>query len=99
MTATRDIPVVGGLIRRNLVVIRYHGRRSGTTYETPVNFRRSGDRIVIGVMAADSKQWWRNFTGDGGPITLLDLDGRDRTGHAVATRGDGGVRVTVQLDS
>ena len=38
----------------------------------------------------DAKNWWRNFLGDGGPITLLDLDGRDRTGHAVANSDDRG---------
>ncbi|MBW8712368.1 MAG: hypothetical protein JF631_15640, partial [Mycobacterium sp.] len=51
------------------------------------------------VMSPDNKTWWRNFLGDGGPITLLKLDGQDRTGHAVANRdADGRVKVTVQLD-
>ena len=68
-----------------MVVIRYIGRRSGKSFETPVNYRRSGDKIVIRVMSPDSKNWWRNFTGDGGPITLVKFDGADRTGHAVAT--------------
>jgi hypothetical protein len=47
----------------------------------------------------DKKTWWRNFLGDGGPITLLGLDGSDRVGHAVATRDTGGgVSVAVTLD-
>ena len=44
----------------------------------------------------DAKQWWRNFLGTGGPISL-NLDGVDRAGHAVASRDDRG-RVTVTVD-
>ena len=47
-------------------------------------------------MTPDSKTWWRNFTEEGGPITLVGLDGADRTGHAVAHRDDRG-RVTVRV--
>ncbi len=94
-----DVPLVGGLIRRGLTEIRYVGRRSGTTFELPVGYRRSGAAIVIPVGMPDRKNWWRNFLGEGGAITLLGLDGRDRTGHAVARRDDRGrVSVTVTLD-
>ncbi len=94
-----DMPVLGRLMHRSLVVIRYSGRRSGRTFQTPVNYRRSGDEVVIRVMAPDSKTWWRNFTGEGGAITLLGLDGADRTGHAIAARDERGrVSVTVHLD-
>ena len=94
-----DAPVVGALLRRSMVVIRYQGRRSGKTFQTPVNFRKAGDDLVIRVMAPDSKNWWRNFTGPGGSITLVDFDGGDRAGHAVARRDERGrVTVTVRLD-
>ncbi len=94
-----DAPVVGPLVRRGLIKIRYVGRRSGKTIQTPVGYRRSGDRIAIGVMSPDSKTWWRNFLGEGGPITLLNFDGADRTGHAIASRDEKGrVNVAVRLD-
>ncbi|MFG1932925.1 hypothetical protein ACGFK1_20120 [Mycobacterium sp. NPDC048908] len=93
-----DAPILGPLVRRGVINIRYVGRRSGKTIQTPVGYRRSGDRIVINVMSPDNKTWWRNFLGDGGPITLLRLDGQDRTGHAIASRDDKGrVKVVVQL--
>jgi hypothetical protein len=96
--ALLDAPVLGRIVRRGLVKIRYVGRRSGKTVELPVGYRRSGDDIIIGVAAPDAKTWWRNFLGDGGPITLLGLDGRDRIAHAIATRDDQGrVSVTVKL--
>jgi hypothetical protein len=93
-----DAPLVGPLVRRGLINIRYVGRRSGKTVQTPVGYRRSGDTIVINVMSPDNKTWWRNFLGEGAPLTLLKLDGADRTGHAVASRdAEGRVKVAVQL--
>jgi hypothetical protein len=95
-----NAPVLGGLVRRGLINIRYVGRRSGKTFETPIGYRRSGETVTIRVTSPDAKSWWRNFLGEGGPITLLRLDGRDRTGHAVAVRDDRGrVSVVVNLDS
>ncbi len=92
-----DVPLVGNIVGRNLVVISYVGRRSGKTFSIPVNYRRVGDEIVIRVGLPDAKNWWRNFLGDGGPIALR-LNGANRTGHAVATRDDRGrVTVTVKL--
>jgi hypothetical protein len=92
-----DVPLLGNVVRRNLVIISYVGRRSGKTFTIPVNYRRVGDEFVIRVGLPDAKNWWRNFLG-GGPITLR-LNGTDRTGHAVATRDDQGrVTVTVKLD-
>jgi hypothetical protein len=98
--ATRLInaPLVGGLVRRGLITIRYVGRRSGKTFELPVGYRRRDDTIVIGVSMPDGKAWWRNFLGDGEQIVLVGLDGRDQSGHAVAHRDDRGrVSVTVKL--
>lgn len=94
-----DAPVLGGVVRRGMIVIRYQGRRSGKTFELPVGYRRSDGAIKIGVAMPDSKQWWRNFLGAGGSITLLNFDGADRTGHAVAHRDvRGRVSVSVRLD-
>ncbi|AMO61458.1 nitroreductase/quinone reductase family protein [Mycolicibacterium phlei] len=93
-----EAPILGRFARRSMIRIRYTGRRTGRVVETPVAYRRSGDEITIHVMAPDKKVWWRNFTGDGGPLTLLNLDGRDQTGHAVAHRdAQGRVAVTVTL--
>ena len=48
------------------------------------------------VALPDQKQWWRNFDGDGGELTVL-LDEQDRNGHAVAARVGKQVRVDVTL--
>jgi hypothetical protein len=92
------VPLLGSVIRRRLIPIRYVGRRSGKTFETPVAYSRRGDEVTIVVAFADQKSWWRNFLGDGGTITLVGLDGADRSGHAVAVRDSAGrVEVKVRL--
>ncbi|MGW3993597.1 hypothetical protein ACWEF6_08925 [Amycolatopsis sp. NPDC004772] len=97
--ALRTSPRWGSLVRRHLTQVTYTGRRSGRTFSTPVGYRRAGDVVTIGVRLPDAKSWWRNFTGDGAPLTL-DLDDTTRTGHAVARRDPRGrVTVTVRLDN
>ena len=91
-----NAPVVGPLVRRSTVVVRYTGRRSGKTVQTPLSYRRRDHSVVIRVMAPESKTWWRNFLGDGAQLTLVNFDGADRTGHAVARRDERG-RVTVTV--
>ena len=97
VTALTNSPRFGRFIRRNITMITYTGRRSGRTFSIPVAYRRSGDEIQIAANMPDAKTWWRNFLGDGAPVTL-DLDRTQRTGHAVAQPDENGhVTVTVQL--
>jgi hypothetical protein len=84
-----------GLVNRNIVMLSYTGRRSGRRFSTPVAYRRTGDEITIAANLPETKTWWRNFLGEGGPLTL-QLDGTERTGHAVAQRDEKG-RVTVNV--
>ncbi|HWC78652.1 MAG TPA: hypothetical protein VG756_01695 [Pseudonocardiaceae bacterium] len=94
----RTSPRWGRAISKRFTTVTYTGRRSGRTFSTPVAFRRTGDTVTIDVKLPDAKNWWRNFTGDGGPI-FLELGGSDRSGHAIAHRDDNGrVKVIVQLD-
>lgn len=85
----------GGLMNRNIVIVGYTGRRSGRSFSIPVAYRRTGDEITITANLPESKTWWRDFLGDGGPVTL-ELDGAQRVGHAVAERNEKG-RVTVHV--
>ncbi|MFS8101432.1 nitroreductase family deazaflavin-dependent oxidoreductase [Lentzea alba] len=95
MVALRDAPIVGKLVRKGITVVSYTGRRSGRTFTTPVGYRRKGDQVEIQVMMPDAKTWWRNFNGEGGPLTL-ELDGAEKVGHATSHRDDRG-RVTVRV--
>ncbi len=88
----------GGFLRGSITTITYVGRRSGKTISLPIGYRRAGEEITIAIAMPDAKSWWRNFLGQGAPLTI-ELDGAQRSGHAVAHRDDRGrVSVTVQLD-
>ena len=87
-------PRFGAALRRSITTITYTGRRSGRTFSIPVAYRRRGDEIEIVPNMPDAKTWWRNFLGDGAPMSLT-LDGIEHSGHAVAHRDENG-RVTVR---
>jgi hypothetical protein len=88
-------PRLGALLRRSITTISYTGQRSGRTFSIPVAYRRRGDEIEIGANMPDAKTWWRNFLGDGAPMSLT-VDGIEQSGHAVAHRDENG-RVTVRV--
>ncbi|HYY01277.1 MAG TPA: hypothetical protein VE908_17315 [Mycobacterium sp.] len=88
-------PRFGKMLRGNITLISYTGRRSGRTFSIPVAYRRRGDEIEIIPNMPDAKTWWRNFLGDGAPMSLT-LDGIEQSGHAVAHRDENG-RVTVRV--
>ncbi|MGC4932276.1 hypothetical protein ACLQ3C_01130 [Gordonia sp. DT30] len=92
------VPVIGPALGRSMTVVTYTGRRSGSTFRLPVGYRREAgsETVVIGVALPDEKKWWRNFTGDGGPLSLT-LGGATQQGHAIAHRDEKG-RVTVRVD-
>ena len=88
-------PRFGAALRRSITTITYTGRRSGRTFSIPVAYRRRGDEIDIVPNMPDAKTWWRNFLGDGAPMSLT-LDGIEHSGHAIAHRDESG-RVTVRV--
>ncbi|BBF99801.1 MULTISPECIES: hypothetical protein [Pseudonocardia] len=91
-------PRLRGLVQGRMTILTYTGRRSGQEFSLPVAYQQDGpDRVLIQIALADRKSWWRNFTGDGHPLTVR-LDGRDRTGHGVARREGGQVTVGISLD-
>jgi len=64
-------------------VIRYRGRRSGTTFTTPTQYATHGDDLVIFVGHPDTKTWWRNFREDRDLDVLVAGDWRAMVGHAI----------------
>jgi F420H(2)-dependent quinone reductase len=87
-----------GLASRQLALISVTGRRSGRVFTFPVSYRQDGDTVKIGVEWPDRKVWWRNLLDDGARVKVR-IRGQERSGHAVARRGDdGGVTVEVTLD-
>lgn len=95
VAALASSPRLGAGSRRNITIVTYTGRRSGRTFSIPVAYRRHGDEIEIVANMPDAKTWWRNFLGDGAPVSVT-LDGAEQAGHAVAHRDANG-RVTVRV--
>lgn len=56
-----------GFVSKSMLVIGYKGRKSGKHYETPVNYIREGDDLLI--TSYRSRTWWRNMQG-GAPVTV-----------------------------
>jgi hypothetical protein len=88
-----------GLASRRFALITYTGRRSGREYTIPCFYRDKGDEVTIAVGWPQRKLWWRNLTGEGGPVRLL-VRGQELRGHAIATRDpDRDALVRVRVDS
>jgi hypothetical protein len=86
------------LASSRFALITYAGRRSGREYTIPVLYRDTRDEVTIDVGWPDRKVWWRNLTGEGGPVRLV-VRGQELRGHAVATHEAGRdalVRVRVE---
>ena len=60
-----------GLASGRFALITYTGRRSRREYTIPVLYRDKGDEVTIAVGWPDRKVWWRNLTGEGGPVRLV----------------------------
>jgi hypothetical protein len=71
----------GHWLGRRLALIRYPGRRTGRTYELPVQYARDGARIWILPGSPEHKTWWRNLRG--GTDVHLILAGHDIRGQAI----------------
>ena len=50
-----------GPMAKQILVLRYRGRKSGRTFSTPVGYVRDGERIVI--VTNPTYRWWPNFVG------------------------------------
>jgi deazaflavin-dependent oxidoreductase (nitroreductase family) len=72
-----------GLLSGKLVLIRYHGARSGTEYTLPVNYADTHNGLVVAVAKPDSKTWWKNFTTMGQAQVLVAGTWTPMTAHAL----------------
>ncbi|OZC71412.1 hypothetical protein CH251_16465 [Rhodococcus sp. 06-462-5] len=89
-------PVLDRVLGRSMGILTYTGRKSGKKISLPLAIGRKGDHLKVRVAMPDKKNWWRNFTNDGGGRVDVDLGGVHHTGLATATRDDRG-RVTVDI--
>lgn len=83
-------------VGRGLALLQVTGRRTGRTYELPVQYRREGTTVWITPGMPERKTWWRNLRGNGADVTIR-LAGHEHRGHGTAIEGPDGVRVRIDL--
>jgi deazaflavin-dependent oxidoreductase (nitroreductase family) len=68
------------LASRSLVLISYHGVRSGRRFTIPVMYAEHEGALTIFVGASERKRWWRNLRA--GAVVDVRLRGRCMRGQA-----------------
>ncbi|MEI6289463.1 MAG: nitroreductase/quinone reductase family protein [Chloroflexota bacterium] len=63
-----------------MLVLTYHGRKSGKAYSLPVNYFQDGGDIIIIPGQPEAKKWWRNIRG--GANVSVSLRGEEKSGQA-----------------
>jgi deazaflavin-dependent oxidoreductase (nitroreductase family) len=87
--------LVGGVLRsplhrvmsRSLMLLTFHGRRTGKEYTIPVGYARYGpDELIVLAGRPEGKTWWTNLRG-GLPVRVR-LAGRELEGDADLVKGE-----------
>ncbi len=74
-----------GMMKRNLCILRYTGRKSGKQYETPLSYVREGDTVRL--LSSYNTSWWKNFTGEARDAAV-EIGGKRHSGSARAITTD-----------
>ncbi len=75
------------LVSKHVILITLTGRKSGKTYDVPVNYARDGQRLWV--TSYRQRSWWRNLVGVA-PVGVL-LAGQRWQGQAEAIIDEGRV--------
>jgi len=75
-----------GLMSAALLLITYHGQKSGKGYSLPVQYVQDGHHIYIVPGMPEQKTWWRNFQ-NGTPV-LVNLCGKTLIGNGILLKND-----------
>ena len=74
-----------GVMKANLCILHYEGRKSGKAYETPLSYVRDGQRVRL--LSSYNTRWWTNFTGESRPVEV-EIAGERLPGSARAITTD-----------
>ena len=75
-----------GMLSESLLLITYHGRRTGKEYSLPVQYVKTGNSVTIVPGMPEQKIWWRNLQ-ESAPVQLT-LRGQSLAGNAVVLKPD-----------
>ena len=74
-----------GMMKSNLCLLRYEGRKSGKRYETPLSYVRDGDTVTL--LSSYNTSWWKNFVAESRPVEV-EIGGERHAGSARALTTD-----------
>ena len=74
-----------GVMKANLCILRYEGRKSGKQYETPLSYVREGETVRL--LSSYNTSWWKNFVGEARPAEV-EIGGKRHAGQARAITTD-----------
>jgi deazaflavin-dependent oxidoreductase (nitroreductase family) len=66
--------------------LRYTGRRTGREYALPLQYARTGERLVVRPQQVQRSAWWRNFSTP--TVVTVRMAGRVRRGTAQLVTSD-----------
>lgn len=75
-----------GLMKANLCILHYEGRKTGRSYETPLSYVRDGQRVRL--LSSYNTRWWTNFVHEERPV-VVEIGGARHPGRARAITTDG----------
>ncbi len=84
-----------GIMSTALLLITYHGRKSGKEYTLPVQYVQDNQVVYIISGEPEQKTWWRNLRG-GAPVQVL-LQGQQLQAYADVL--DGNAHSTIKSEA
>jgi deazaflavin-dependent oxidoreductase (nitroreductase family) len=74
------VPVLGG----SFALLRITGRKTGRSYQFPVQYAREGDVVAVHPGGAERKTWWRNLREPAAVMVWVDGTWRRGTGQVLS---------------
>ena len=73
-----------GLFSASMLLLTYHGRKSGREYTLPAQYAQEEGRLYVISGSPEKKTWWRNLQG-GAPVRVT-LRGRTLAGNGIVLK-------------
>lgn len=84
-----------GMLSASLLLLTYHGRKSGKEYSLPVQYAQFDHTLVIVPGNPHQKTWWRNLSG-GYPVEIT-LRGQSLSAKAYLQQGEAEADTVTEL--
>lgn len=80
-----------GLLSTSIILLTFHGRKSGKRYTVPIGYLQQGDRLVL----FTHSNWWKNLRGQA-PVSVR-LHGKEVQGTAALLEDPAAIAEAVRV--